>query len=179
LMVAVVDGGSNDGVFTTPSQDNNNHPCPHLPCPCPPSDKDWMAGWRAHHDASHLLLLRLSLLAPSCLHLRDNGTKDNGCGNRQGCHADICGREEVGHHDPIGMGNKNKNKNKTKQKQNQQQWRQCHRLCACRQLCPCCHCCCLCGSRVSSGGSTGIVVAAAAAERLLNIYTGVILRYLQ
>jgi hypothetical protein len=33
--VAAVDGGSNDGVFTDASHDNNCHPCPHRPCPRP------------------------------------------------------------------------------------------------------------------------------------------------
>jgi hypothetical protein len=45
LMVRVVDGGSDNGVFTTTSHDNNRHPCPHHPCPCPPLDEDWTA----HH----------------------------------------------------------------------------------------------------------------------------------
>jgi hypothetical protein len=72
--------------------------------------------------------------------------------------------------------NKNKNKTKTKtkteqkqklkqkQKQKQQQWWQRHRLYACRQLHPCCRRYCLCISRGSSGGSMGVVLAAAAAE---------------
>jgi hypothetical protein len=55
--VAAVCGSSNDGAFTTASHDNNRHSYPHYPrpCPrpCPPLDKDWMAGWRVCHDASH------------------------------------------------------------------------------------------------------------------------------
>jgi hypothetical protein len=42
--VAAVDGSGNDGVFTTTSYNNDCHPCPHCPRPCPPLDKDWMAG---------------------------------------------------------------------------------------------------------------------------------------
>jgi hypothetical protein len=63
--VAAVDGGSNDGVFTTASHDDDRHPCPHCPCPCPPLDKDQTAQWRVHCDASHLLLPCSLLLAPS------------------------------------------------------------------------------------------------------------------
>jgi hypothetical protein len=63
--VAAVDAGSNVGVFTTASHDNNHHPCPHHPRPCPPLDKDLMAGWRARRNASHLLLPQSLLLAPS------------------------------------------------------------------------------------------------------------------
>ncbi len=37
--VALVDGGSNNGVFTNTSHDNDCHPCPHCPHPC--------SGWRA------------------------------------------------------------------------------------------------------------------------------------
>jgi hypothetical protein len=50
-----------------------------------------------------------------CLHSWDDGTKDYGRGDRRGHHADICGWEEVGHHDPIGV---KKQKQKPKQKQN-------------------------------------------------------------
>jgi hypothetical protein len=58
--------------------------------------------------------------------LQVDGTKDNGCGNRQGHHSDICGREEVGQHDPIGVEQqeqklKQKQKQKLKQKQTQNQ----------------------------------------------------------
>jgi hypothetical protein len=52
LTVAVVDGNGNNGVFTTASYNDDQHPRPHPPCP--PSDKDWTSGWRAHHDASHV-----------------------------------------------------------------------------------------------------------------------------
>jgi hypothetical protein len=61
--VATVDGGGDNGIFTTASHDDYRHPHPH--CPCPPLDKNWTAGWRVHRDASHSLLPRLSLLAPS------------------------------------------------------------------------------------------------------------------
>jgi hypothetical protein len=50
--LAVVDGSSNDGVFTTTSYDNDRNPCPHCPRPHPPLDKDQTAGWRARRDAS-------------------------------------------------------------------------------------------------------------------------------
>jgi hypothetical protein len=43
-----------------------------------------------------------------CLHSWDYGTMDNGCGTRQCRHANIRGREEVGHHDPSAWSNKNK-----------------------------------------------------------------------
>ncbi len=65
LTMAVVDGGSNNGVFTTTSYNKDYHPCPHRPCLCPPLDKDQMAGWRVCHDASHLLSPWLLLLVPS------------------------------------------------------------------------------------------------------------------
>jgi hypothetical protein len=52
-----------------------------------------------------------------CLHLQDNGAKDNGCGDRRGCCVNNRGREEVGHHDPIGMEEqKQQQKQKTKTK---------------------------------------------------------------
>ncbi len=63
--VAVVDGGGNKGIFTTTLYSNDPHPCPHCPCSRPLLDKDWAAGWRAHHDVSHLLLQRSLLLALS------------------------------------------------------------------------------------------------------------------
>jgi hypothetical protein len=47
-----------------------------------------------------------------CLHSRDNGAKDNGRSNRQGQNPVIHGREEVGHHDPIGV-EQQKNKSTT------------------------------------------------------------------
>jgi hypothetical protein len=36
-----------------------------------------------------------------CLRLQDNGAEEDGRGDRQGCHANIHGREEVGHYNPI------------------------------------------------------------------------------
>jgi hypothetical protein len=97
-----------------------------------------------------------------CLHSRDDGAKDDGCGNRRGRNPNIHGQEGVGHHYPIGVEQqkqkqkqKQKHKHKHKHKQNQQQWWQRHRLYACRQLCPCCHHCYLCISRGSRGGSNG------------------------
>jgi hypothetical protein len=64
-----------------------------------------------------------------CLHLRDDGAKDNGCGDRRGRNANIHSWEEVGHQDPIGVEQqKQKQKLKAKQKQNQKQWRQPHHL---------------------------------------------------
>ncbi len=56
-----------------------------------------------------------------CLHSWDNGAKDNGRSNRQGCNPNIHGQEEVGHHDPIGV-------EQQQQQKNQQQWRQRHCL---------------------------------------------------
>ncbi len=98
-----------------------------------------------------------------CLHSRDDGTKDDGHGNRQGRHADIRSCKEAEHHDPICVKHQKQNQ---KQKQIQQQWWQGHHLCPCRQLRPCsCHCC-LCVSRGSSGGSTGVAVAAAGPLRV-------------
>jgi hypothetical protein len=38
-----------------------------------------------------------------CLHSRDYGAKEDGCGDRQGRNANIHGQEEVGHNDPIGV----------------------------------------------------------------------------
>ncbi len=55
LTVVAVDGGSNNGIFTTASHNNDHHPVSHCPCPCPPLDKDWIARWRAHRVVSHLL----------------------------------------------------------------------------------------------------------------------------
>jgi hypothetical protein len=49
------------------------------------------------------------------LHWRDHSVKDDSRGDRQGRHANIHGREEVRHHDPIGM---ELQKQKQKQKQN-------------------------------------------------------------
>ncbi len=45
-MVAAVDAGGNNCVFTPASNEDNHYPCPHhpCPCPCPPSDKDWTVG---------------------------------------------------------------------------------------------------------------------------------------
>jgi hypothetical protein len=115
-----------------------------------------------------------------CLHFQEDSAKDNGRRDRQGRHTNIQGREEVGHHDPIGakqqQKNKKKNKKKTKkkqkpkpkqkQKQKQKQWQQRHRLCTCRQLRTCYLHCCLCVSRGSSGGSMGVAVAAAGLLRV-------------
>jgi hypothetical protein len=174
-MLAEVDGGSNNGVLTTASCNNNCHPHPHCPCPSPPLDEDRIAGWRARHVASYLLLPHLSSLAPFLSPLTGQGAKDNGCSNRQGRHADIRSWEEVGHHGPIGMEQqKQKHKQKPKpkkthtqkQKQNKLQWRQRHRLCTCRQLRPRSHRCCFCMSRGSSGGSMGVAVAAAGTLRV-------------
>ncbi len=118
FMVAEVDGGGNDGIFTTASHDNDRPPCPH--CPRPLLDEDWGGGC----TMTRLILCRHGCCCwhHLCLHLRYDSTKDDGCCNRQGWHANICGREEVGHHNPIGVEqqkqkqkqNKNKNKNKNK-----------------------------------------------------------------
>jgi hypothetical protein len=42
--VVAVDGGGNDGFFTTNSHDHDRHSCPHCPCPCPPLDEDQRGG---------------------------------------------------------------------------------------------------------------------------------------
>ncbi len=47
------------------------------------------------------------------LHSWDDGAKDDGPSDRRGRHAHIRGREEVGHHVPIGM---EQQKQKQKQK---------------------------------------------------------------
>jgi hypothetical protein len=60
---------------------------------------------RSHHGRRHWCHL--------CLHLRDNGAKDVGHGNRRGRHANTRGQEEVRHHNPIGV-----EQQKPKQKQN-------------------------------------------------------------
>jgi hypothetical protein len=44
LTVAAVDGGGNDGIFTTNSYNNDRHPHHHQPCSRLPSDKDLTAG---------------------------------------------------------------------------------------------------------------------------------------
>jgi hypothetical protein len=100
-----------------------------------------------------------------CLHLWDNGTKDNGHGDKRGHHADICGQKRWDNTTPLAWSNQNKNKIKNKTNTKSTTCRQCHHLCTCRQPCLCCHCCCLCISRGYSGSSTGVGVAAAAAER--------------
>ncbi len=53
LTIGAVDGGGNDGVFTTRYNNNYCHTHPHRPRPCPLLDKDRMVGWRACYDASH------------------------------------------------------------------------------------------------------------------------------
>ncbi len=105
-----------------------------------------------HHSCHHWRHL--------CPHSRDDGAKNGGRGDRRGHSPNIHGWEEVGHHDPIGV-----EQQKQKQKQNQQKWQQRHCLYACRQLRPCCHRCCLCVSRSSRDNSTGVAMAAAAAEQ--------------
>jgi hypothetical protein len=54
--------------------------------------------WRAHCNVSHSLL---SLWRCLRLCLQDDGAKEDGRGNRRGCHADIHDQEEVRHHTPI------------------------------------------------------------------------------
>ena len=63
LIVAAVDGGSNNSIFTNASHNNACHPHPHRPCP--PLDKDQMVEWRAHCDLSHSSFPRLLSLVPS------------------------------------------------------------------------------------------------------------------
>jgi hypothetical protein len=58
LMVAAVDGGAEDGIFTTNSPIDDRHPRS-------PSEENHTAGWRVRRDASHLLWPQSLLLAPS------------------------------------------------------------------------------------------------------------------
>ncbi len=51
-----------------------------------------------------------------CLHSWDDGANDDGRGDEWGHHINICGREEVGHHEPINI-----DQQKQKQNQNQKQ----------------------------------------------------------
>ncbi len=51
-----------------------------------------------------------------CLCSWNDGAKDDGRGARQGHHANIRSREEVGHHEPIGMAQQKKKKKKKKKK---------------------------------------------------------------
>jgi hypothetical protein len=56
-----------------------------------------------------------------CLHLQDDGAKDDGRGSRRSQCANIRGREEVGQHDPVGVEQqKQKQKQTQKKTQNQQ-----------------------------------------------------------
>jgi hypothetical protein len=91
-------------------------------------DKDWTAGWRACRNAFHPSLPWLLSLEPSLSPFAGQWHQGNGRGDRQGHCTDNCGREEVGHHNPINV--KQQKKQKQKQKQNQQHWRQRCRLCA-------------------------------------------------
>jgi hypothetical protein len=68
------------------------HVVMHLICPC-----------HGCHCWCHL-----------CFHSWDDSAKDNGRSDRQGPNPDIHGREEVGHHDPIGVEQKKKKKKKKK-----------------------------------------------------------------
>jgi hypothetical protein len=53
------------------------------------------------------------LLRHLCLHSREDGSKDDGRGDRRGLHADIRGQEEVGDTTtPSAWSNKSKSKNK-------------------------------------------------------------------
>jgi hypothetical protein len=45
--VVAVNGSGDNGVFTNASHNKDRHLCPHHPRPCPPLDKEWMAGWIA------------------------------------------------------------------------------------------------------------------------------------
>ncbi len=98
--VAAVDGGGNDNIFTNSSHNNDRHPCPHRPRP--PSDIGRRGGGRA--------VTRLIRCRHGChrwchiyLHSRDDGAKEDDCGNRQGRNTDIHSREDVGHNNPIGV----------------------------------------------------------------------------
>jgi hypothetical protein len=160
--VEVVDGGGNDGVFTTTSHDDDRHPRPHRPCPL--SDEDWMAGWRVRRDASHVsfVVVTVVVIGASFVSIRRmTAPRTMAAATDKAVMLISTAGKRWDTTTPSAWSNKNKTK--TKQKQNQQQWRQRHHLCTCRQLRPCCHCCCLCGIRVSSGSSTGVAVAAAAA----------------
>jgi hypothetical protein len=70
---------------------------------------EWLGGGHTlthliqHHHGCHCW-------RQPCHYLQDNDAKDGGCGNRRGCHSNICGREEVGHYNPIGMEQQKINK---------------------------------------------------------------------
>jgi hypothetical protein len=130
LTVAAVGSGGKDGIFTTSYYDNDHHPCPLRPRPC-------LSWTRIGQRGGGCAVMHLICCCHGChswchlcLHLRDDGAKDNSHSNRQGCNPNIHGQAEMGHHDPIGM---EQQKQKQKQKQQQQQWRQHHRLYTCRQ----------------------------------------------
>jgi hypothetical protein len=77
----------------------------------------WQSGGRAmtrliHHRHGH------DYWCHHCLHSQDDGAKDNGRGDRRGCHINIWHREEVGHHNSIGVEQQKQNKNKNKNKMN-------------------------------------------------------------
>jgi hypothetical protein len=114
--VVVIDGDGKDHAFTTAFHDNNRHPCPHPPPPRPPSEENQTAGLGCTltclicHRHSHCCWCHL------CLRSWSDGAKDNSCGNRQGHHTNILGREEVGHHNPISVEQQKQKQNKTKAK---------------------------------------------------------------
>jgi hypothetical protein len=68
----------------------------------------WIGWWDGGCAVTHLILCchGCCYLRHLCLHLQHDGAKDNGCGNRRGRHANICGQEEVGHHNPISVEQK-------------------------------------------------------------------------
>ena len=71
-------------------------------------------GWQGGGHAMTHLIHRCHgcpCLHQLCLHLQDNGAKDDGRVNTQGHHANIRNQEEVGQHDPIGVKQKKRKKN--------------------------------------------------------------------
>ncbi len=104
LMVAVVDGNDNNGVFTTASYDNAYSPCPH--CPCPPSDKDWTARWRARRDASHVSFVVIMVVVVGAIFVstcRMTAPRTTAAATDEAIMPISAAREEVGHHDSIGV----------------------------------------------------------------------------
>jgi hypothetical protein len=101
LTVVAVDGGSNDGIFTNAPM-TMTAILTLITLALPRTRIGWWGGGRAvtrlircHH--SHCCWCHL------CLYSQEEGAKEDGRGDRQGRNANIHGREEVGHHNPIGM----------------------------------------------------------------------------
>jgi hypothetical protein len=107
--VAVVDGSGDDGVFITASHDDNptlvlialTLALPQTRIGQRVRGRTMMHLICCHHGCCHWCHL--------CLHLREDGAKDDSRGDRRGRHANIWGQKEVGHHDPIGVEQQKQN----------------------------------------------------------------------